>query len=98
MTELRSVTIKIDAALFEQIKIIADKQGKTISGAMRDLIHRGLAERVYEENTDLITAVIKDQVERVFRSYAISLTRRNTECPEKALDYMEERISLIRAK
>ena len=71
MTALRSVTIKIHPDMFQQIKVIAEKRGETISDTIRYLVKKGITERVYEENTDLIASVVKTQVEHALKYYAI---------------------------
>lgn len=67
--QLRSVTIRIQSELFEQIKDISEKKGETTSDTIRYLITRGLDERVLKENTELITRVIKEQIELAMKSY-----------------------------
>jgi antitoxin component of RelBE/YafQ-DinJ toxin-antitoxin module len=81
MTALRSVTIKIHQDMFEQIKVIAEKRGETTSETVRYLLKKGITEKVYEENTDLIASVIKTQVEQALKYYAIYPSLDNVENP-----------------
>ena len=67
--QLRSVTIRIQSDLFEQIKSISEKKGETASDTIRYLITRGLDERVLKENTELITRVVKEQIELTMKTY-----------------------------
>ncbi len=64
-TELRSVTVKLQSHMFEQIKLMAEKRGETISDTIRHLLSRGLDERVYQENTELIARIVREQMEQV---------------------------------
>lgn len=66
---LRSVTVKLHSEMFEQIQIMAEKRGETISATIRYLINRGLDEKIYKENTKLLAKVVREQVEQVMRSY-----------------------------
>jgi len=70
-TDFRSVTVKFHQAMFEQIKVIAEKRGDSTSETIRYLIKRGLDERIYEENVDLLAMVVREQVEQVMDSYAL---------------------------
>lgn len=81
---LRSVTVKFLPDMFEQIKMIAEKRGETISETVRYLLKRGLEERVYEENTDLIASVVRQEVEHALRSYAIYPNLDNVEHPSNS--------------
>ncbi len=68
-SKLRSVTVKLPSSMWDQIKTIAEKRGETVSDTIRHLMTRGLDERIYEENTELITRVVKEQMEAVMHSY-----------------------------
>lgn len=81
MTALRSVTIKIHPDMFQQIKLIAEKRGESISDVVRCLIKQGLTERCYEENADLIASVVRQQVDNALKSYAIYPSLDNVEHP-----------------
>lgn len=92
-TKLRSVTVKFHPAMFAQIQVIAEKRGETISDTIRHLIGRGLCERIYEENTDLIARIVKTQVEQVIRSYVVLPNLDNIEHPD---NLFSERVVLYR--
>ncbi|MCB8814795.1 hypothetical protein [Desulfosporosinus shakirovi] len=96
-TDLRSVTVKFHWAMFEQIQVIAEKRGETTSDTIRYLIKRGLDERIYEENTDLLAMVIRKQVELVMDSYTVFPTFRNTDHSRKVTTKIfDARVSLCR--
>ncbi len=84
MSALRSVTVKIQPELFQQIKVIAEKTGESISDVVRRLVNQGLTERFYEENADLIASVVKKQVEQALKSYAIYPSLDNVEHPNNS--------------
>jgi hypothetical protein len=67
--KLRSVTIKMSPVMFEQILTIAEKKGYTISETMRYLLKKGMDERIYEENTELLSQVVREQMEDVLLSF-----------------------------
>ena len=73
MPSLRSTTVKLQPALFEQISLIAEKRGETISDTIRHLITRGLDERIYRENTELIAQVVREQLEQVIGTHLVSM-------------------------
>ncbi|HBQ86126.1 MAG TPA: hypothetical protein DER33_07230 [Syntrophomonas sp.] len=81
MTKLRSVTVKFLPEVFEQIEIIAKKRGETISDTIRYLLKRGLEERIYEENTDLLASVVRTQLEQTLKAYAVYPNLDNVEHP-----------------
>lgn len=68
-SKLRSVTIKLKLNMWEQIEVISQKKGETVSDTIRYLIARGLDERVYKENTELIAKIVKEQVEQAMKPY-----------------------------
>ena len=94
MTILRSVTVKFHPEIFEQVKTIAEKRGETISETIRYLLKRGLDERVYAENTDLIASVLRNEVEHALRAYAIYPSLDNVEHPGNSA--FAERLVLCR--
>jgi|GEM_PF-1795166 len=97
-TDLRSVTVKFHQAMFEQIQVISEKRGETTSDTIRYLIKRGLDERIYEENADLLAKVVREQVELVMESYAVLPTFRNADRPKKVTSKIfDARVSLCRA-
>ena len=85
---LRSVTVKLLPDMFKQIKKIAEKRGETISDTVRYLLKRGLEEKVYEENTDLIANVVRQEVDHALRAYAIYPSLDNVEHPNNS-SFME---------
>jgi|GEM_PF-664155 len=66
---LRSVTVKFDQKVYDQLFKISEKKGESLSDTVRDLINLGLAERVYEENTSLIARVVRQQLELVLKPH-----------------------------
>lgn len=66
---LRFVGVKFNKDIFEQIEIIAKKEGLSISDVVRDLVNKGLSERVLEENTELIAQIVRQQMEIVIKPH-----------------------------
>lgn len=97
-TDLRSVTVKFHQDMFDQIKVMAEKRGESTSDTIRYLIKRGLDERIYEENTDLLGKVVREQVEQVMDSYAVFPTYRTSEHSRKVTAKIDDppRITLCR--
>jgi len=69
--KLRSVTVKFPPEMFEQIKAIAENRGETLSDTIRYLLARGLEERILEQNTELLTKVVREQIDQALAAYAI---------------------------
>ncbi|HZK43276.1 MAG TPA: hypothetical protein VFC73_03215 [Syntrophomonadaceae bacterium] len=92
---LRSVTVKLHQDLFRQIRVIAEKKGETISDTIRYLLKRGLEERIYEENTELIASFIRREMDHAIRSYAIYPSLDNVEHPNNSA--FTERLILVRS-
>jgi len=69
MNKLRFVGVKFREDVFEQIEVIAKKEGKSLSEVVRNLVNKGLSERVLEENTDLIAQIIRQQLEIVLKPH-----------------------------
>ena len=61
--------IKFDKHVHDQIQIISEHNGESFSETVRNLVSRGLTEKVYEENTDLIARVVRQQVEVVMKTH-----------------------------
>lgn len=96
-SRLRSVTVKMPSAMVEQIKIIAEKRGDTISETIRYLINKGLEERIYEQNIKLLKKVVRQEVEAAVRSYVIFPSLDNTEQTLRVVDQVfDRRVSLSR--
>jgi hypothetical protein len=68
-SKLRSVTVKLTAEMYAQIKIISDKRGATLSETLRDLVLKGLDEKIYKENVDLLTRVLREEMQRTMDAY-----------------------------
>lgn len=83
--------------MVEQIKLIAHKRGATISETIRYLINRGLEERIYERNTELLRKIIRQEVEAAVKSYVIFPSLDNTEQTLRVVDQVfDRRVSLSR--
>jgi len=83
--------------MVDQIKVIAEIRGETVSDTVRNLINRALEERVYEKNTELLTKVVRQQVEAAIKSYVIFPSLDNTEQTVRLVDQVfERRVSLSR--
>jgi hypothetical protein len=95
MNKLRSVTVKFDSVLYEQIRVIAEKRGETTSDTIRHLIQRGLSERTMEENTDLISRVIRSELKNALELYTITPARYE-KSPATIDDSMDQRVYLSR--
>ena len=61
--------IKFDKRVHDQIVTIANNKGVNFSDVVRDLVNKGLTEKVYEENTDLIAWVVRQQLEIVMKPH-----------------------------
>ena len=96
-SKLKSVTVKMPSSMVDQLKLIADKRGETLSETVRHLINRGLEERIYEQNIELLSQVVRRQVEAAIKSYVIFPSLDNTERPFRVVDQVfERRVSLSR--
>jgi hypothetical protein len=95
MNKLRSVTVKFDSVMYEQIRVIAEKRGETTSDTIRHLIQRGLSERIMEENTDLISRVIRSELKNALELYTITPARYE-KSPATIDDSMDQRVYLSR--
>ncbi|NLM21411.1 MAG: hypothetical protein GX207_06660 [Peptococcaceae bacterium] len=69
MGNLRPITVKLQPELFEQIKTIAEKNGMSYSDTVRYLISRGLDEKIHRENVELISQIVREQIEQALNSY-----------------------------
>lgn len=78
---LRSVTVKFPPEILEQIKMLASKRGETISDTIRYLIKKGMTEKVFEENTDLIANVVRREIDQALNNYAIYPSMDDVEHP-----------------
>jgi len=81
-SDLRSVTVKFNRELYEQINRMAEKRGKSLSDTIRQLVMRGLNERIMDENKELIAKIVKAQMKQVMEEYNIAQAPQNREYPE----------------
>jgi len=83
--------------MFDQINTMAQKRGETISDTIRYLIERGLTDKIYEKNTDLIAQVVRSEVEYALKSYSAFQAHDRSELSNKLADSIfEERVVLYR--
>ncbi|HZK53242.1 MAG TPA: hypothetical protein VFC84_03440 [Desulfosporosinus sp.] len=68
-SELKRVSVKFHENLYDQLLKISENNGENLSETIRKLMVRGLNERVYENNTDLIAQVIRQQMEIVMKPH-----------------------------
>jgi len=61
--------IKFHKKVHDQIQIISENNGDSFSETVRKLVNRGLTEKVYEENMDLISQVVRHQLEIVMKPH-----------------------------
>jgi hypothetical protein len=94
---LRSVTVKIEPDLFEQIRTMAEKRGKTTSDTVRSLIRRGLDEKIYEENVALIAGIVREQLELVLKSHGLAATGGTVNDIKLESSLFDGRVALRRA-
>lgn len=61
--KFRQIHLRVDDELFEIINNISNRSGVSANEVCRDLLRKGLSERIAEDNADLIATVVKQQVE-----------------------------------
>lgn len=69
MPDLIHKGIKFHKKVHDQIQIISENNGDSFSETVRKLVNRGLTEKVYEENMDLISQVVRHQLEIVMKPH-----------------------------
>lgn len=57
----------VDDKTYEQITAISDKTSKSVADVTRELIKKGLASEWVNENDDLISRIVRQQLEAVLR-------------------------------
>lgn len=67
--ELRKTSVKLYSRQYETIEAIANKNGESVSEVVRKLIDQALSERVVEQNTDLMTKIIRQQLEATLKPH-----------------------------
>lgn len=74
-SDLISKAIKFPYQLHEKINAYAKSEDLNFSEAVRNLCERGLTERVYEENTDLIAVIVRQQLDIVLKPHIERLAK-----------------------
>ena len=69
MPDLIHKGIKFHKKVHDQIQIISENNVDSFSETVRKLVNRGLTEKVYEENMDLISQVVRHQLEIVMKPH-----------------------------
>jgi hypothetical protein len=62
-------TIKFPEKLHSKIENYAKHEGINFSEAVRSLCERGLTEKIYEENLDLISHIVREQLDVVIKPH-----------------------------
>lgn len=75
MPDLKKVSVKLHQDKYEIIETIAGKRGVNLSEVIRNLIDKGLEERVLEENTDLIAQIVRQQLDIVLKPHVERLAK-----------------------
>lgn len=66
---LRKTSIKLHQETYDLIEQIAKKNDESVSETIRNLVDKGLSERVLEQNTDLIAQTVRQQMEIVIKPH-----------------------------
>mgnify|MGYP006280021011 CR=1 FL=1 len=65
----KQLHLRVNDDMYEKINNIANKRGESISSVMRELLEKGLANEWVDENTDLITHLVKQQVDATMKPH-----------------------------
>lgn len=57
----KQLRLRVNDDMYEKITNIAKKSDESISYVMRELLEKGLANEWVNENTDLITGIVKEK-------------------------------------
>lgn len=69
LADLKKISVKLSQEKYELIMQISEKKNESLSETIRTLIDKGLQERVLEENTDLITHIVRQQLDAVLKPH-----------------------------
>ena len=67
--KFQQIHLRLDKETYEKIKIISKENKESVSEVVRQLINEGLAVKVTEENTDIIAATVRKQLEVVLNPH-----------------------------
>jgi predicted component of viral defense system (DUF524 family) len=82
--DLRKVSVKFHKDMYEQINIIAQKNGDSMSETIRQLVGKSLTERVTEKNVDIIAKVVRQQLDDVLKPPVKRLAALSSKCGHMA--------------
>jgi len=87
----RSVTVKFSPEMFEQIKAIAENRGETLSDTIRYLLARGLDERIFQQNTELLTKILREQIDQALADHSIYPDYTHDYSPKRRFNVVDPR-------
>lgn len=72
---VQQIHMRVNDDEYQKIKNLAHKRGIAISELLREFINYGLQEKLAEENLDLISAVVRKQVDLTIKPHVERLAR-----------------------
>jgi predicted DNA-binding protein len=75
MAAFKRYSLCVDEKTYNAIKTISDTTGNSIAEVSRDLIEKGLATEWVDENVDLISSIVRKQMEAVLKPHVERLAK-----------------------
>lgn len=75
MKKAQQIHLRVDDDQYEKIKNLAHKGGLSVTELLRDFIDQGLQEKLAEENLDIISQVVRKQVDAAMKPHVERLAR-----------------------
>lgn len=63
------ISITFDDEVYRQLKLIADKNGDSLGGTVRDFVQRSLDGELASANISFISSIIREQLKDVMQPY-----------------------------
>lgn len=71
------ISITFDDEVYRQLKLIADKNGDSLGGTVRDFVQRSLDGELTSANISFISSIIREQLKDVMQPYVERLAAIN---------------------
>lgn len=71
------ISITFDDEVYRQLKLIADKNGDSVAGVVRELVQRSLDGELTAANLTFITSIIREQLKDVMQPFVERLAALN---------------------
>lgn len=73
--KFQQIHLRVDAEMYEQIKLLSGKSDKTVSEMARLLLKKGIATEYVAESDDMIAKIVRQQIDLAMKTHTERLAK-----------------------